>query len=226
MFKKVVAFILVLALLLPIGSALATRYYRVSTSWLKAHEKASYSSTVVNKYRRDTAATIAKKYKGGWAKVRFRPGGKAVFVQSKYLKLCESYTAYVSKNGTNLRKGPATSFPILGVLDTGAKVTVLTHGAAFDFVSTSRGKGYVRNTHLTTTKPAASKKASTKVAWVKNDSGKNVVMRKGPGSKYKVIGSFRVGTKVTVTGSTGAWFKISYRGRTGYMMKKYLGGKD
>ena len=61
---------------------------------------------------------------------------------------------------------------------------------------------------------------------MKNDSGKNVVMRKGPGSKYKVIGSFRVGTKVTVTGSTGAWFKISYRGRTGYMMKKYLGGKD
>ena len=127
MFKKVVAFILVLALLLPIGSALATRYYRVSTSWLKAHEKASFSSTVVNKYRRDTAVTIAKKYSGGWAKVRFRPGGKAVFVQSKYLKLCESYTAYVSKNGTNLRKGPATSFPILGVLDTGAKVTVLTH---------------------------------------------------------------------------------------------------
>ena len=203
MMKKIIAFILVLVLLLPFGSALAVKYYRVNTTWLKAHEKPDFSAKVTDSYRRDYAATISRVGKDGWVKVRFRPGGKMVFVQKKYLTLCDSYTAWISKDDT-----------------------VLTHGAAFDFVSTSRGKGYVRNTHLTTTKPAASKKASTKVAWVKNDSGKNVVMRKGPGSKYKVIGSFRVGTKVTVTGSTGAWFKISYRGRTGYMMKKYLGGKD
>ena len=226
MMKKILAFILVLALLLPVGSALAVKYYRVNTTWLQAHEKPDFSAKVTDSYRRDFAATISRVGKDGWVKVRFRPGGKMVFVQKKYLTLCDSYTAWISKDDTVLHTGPATSFKSLGKLKAGAKVTVLTHGAAFDFVSTSRGKGYVRNTHLTTTKPAATKKASTKVAWVKNDSGKNVVMRKGPGSKYKVIGSFRVGTKVTVTGSTGAWFKISYRGRTGYMMKKYLGGKD
>ena len=225
MLKKLIALILVLALLAP-AAAMAVTYYRVNTTWLKAHEKPAFNSTVVESYRRDYAATISRVGKDGWVKVRFRPGGKMVFVQKKYLTLCDSYTAWISKDDTVLHTGPATSFKSMGKLKAGAKVTVLTHGAAFDFVSTSRGKGYVRNTHLTTTKPAATKKASTKVAWVKNDSGKNVVMRKGPGSKYKVIGSFRVGTKVTVTGSTGAWFKISYRGRTGYMMKKYLGGKD
>ena len=216
MFKKVVAFILVLALLLPIGSALATRYYRVSTSWLKAHEKASFSSTVVNKYRRDTAVTIAKKYSGGWAKVRFRPGGKAVFVQSKYLKLCESYTAYVSKNGTNLRKGPATSFPILGVLDTGAKVTVLTHGTTYDYVSTSKGKGYVANNRLRKSQP------SRVTAYIKNYEGKRVCLRKGPGTKYKVIADYKSGTKVTIIKYGSKWSKVSVGGKTGYMKSIFL----
>ena len=65
MLKRVIAFILVLALLVPVGSALAVKYYRVNTSSLNAHEKASVSSKVVASYRRDYAVTIAKKYAGG-----------------------------------------------------------------------------------------------------------------------------------------------------------------
>lgn len=224
MMKKLIAFILVLALLVPVGSALAVTYYRVNTTWLKAHEKPQFDAKVVDSYRRDFAVTIQRKGKDGWARVRFRPGGAQVYVQTKYLAACSSYTAYISKDDTVLHTGPATSFKSLGKLAKGAKVTVLTHGSTFDYVSTSKGKGYVRNTHLTTTKTAKTKSAG-KTAYVKNSSGKNVVMRKGPGSKYKVIGSYRVGTKVTVLGSTGRWFKVSYRGKTGYIMKQYIGGK-
>lgn len=224
MFRKAIAVLLVLVLLMPVGSALAVKYYRVNTTWLKAHEKPEYSATVVASYRRDFAATISRIGKDGWVKVRFRPGGKMVFVQKKYLTQCDSYTAWVSKDDSVLHSGPATSFKSLGKLAAGTKVTVLTHGSAFDFVSTPRGKGYLRNTHLTTAKPAVKPKASSKSAYVKNDSGKNVVMRKGPGKKYKWIATLRVGTKVTVTGSTGAWYKVSYRGRTGYIMKTFLSG--
>jgi len=224
MLKKVLAFILVLALLLPVGSALAVKYYRVNTTWLQAHEKPDFSSKVTDSYRRDFAATISRVGKDGWVKVRFRPGGKQVFVQKKYLTQCNSYTAYIKKDNTVLHAGPATSFKSLGKLATGTKVTVLTHGSAFDFVSTPRGKGYVRNTHLSTGKVA--KKAAVRTAYVRNDEGKNVVMRKGPGKKYKTTATLRVGTQVTLLGSTGAWYKISYRGRTGYIMKKYLGGKE
>ena len=89
MIRKTTAFLLALIILMLLSSpALAVRYYRVNTSWLKAHEKPEYSSTVLDSYRRDFAVTIAQKYSGGWAKVRFRPGGAAVFVQTKYLKLC------------------------------------------------------------------------------------------------------------------------------------------
>lgn len=224
MLKKAIAFILVLALLLPLGSAMAVKYYRVNTTWLKAHEKPDYDSTVVESYRRDYAATISRVGKDGWVKVRFRPGGNMVFVQKKYLTQCTSYTAWISKDDTVLHSGPAISFKSLGKLASGTKVTVLTHGHAFDFVSTPRGKGYVRNTHLSLEKTAARAKASTKTAYVKNDSGKNVVMRKGPGKKFKQLVSLRVGTQVKVLGSTGAWYKVSFRGRTGYIMKTYLVG--
>ena len=216
MFRKIVVFLLVLALLLPFGSALAVKYYRVNTSWLKAHEKADYSSTVVASYQRDHAVTIAKRYKGGWAKVRFRPGGPAVFVQEKYLKACSSYTAYISKDGTFLLGGPSTSAKSLGKLNAGAKVTVLTHGSAFDYVSSSRGKGYVRNTHLTTQKPAG------KTAFVKNPRNRTVNLRTGPGKQYKVIAEYRPGTKVTLLKYGKYWCKVTVRGKTGYMMTKYL----
>ena len=216
MFRKALAFILVLILLLPVGSALAVRYYRVNTSSLKAHEKPSYSSTVVDSYRRDFAVTIAKKYKGGWAKVRFRPGGAAVYVQTKYLTLCSSYTAYVSKDSTVLYSGPATSFKSLGKLDTGAKVTVLTHGSSFDYVSTSKGKGYIRNSRLTAKEP------SKTTAYIKNYENKKVWLRKGPGTKYKTIASYPTGTKVTLLEYGATWCKVRVNGKTGYMKTIFI----
>ena len=214
--RKLLAALLLVCLILPCGSALATRYYRVNTSWLKAHEDADYSSRVVDSYRRDVAVTIAKKYSGGWAKVRFRPGGQAVFVQTKYLEACSSYTAYVSKDDTALLSGPATSFKTTGKLNRGAKVTVLTHGSAFDYVSSSKGKGYIRNTHLTTVKPEG------KTAFIKNPANRTVNLRKGPGKGYKVIAEYRPGTKITLLSYGKNWCRVSVGGKVGYIMTKYI----
>ena len=216
MLKKLTAFLLVLVLLIPVGSALAVRYYRVNVSSLKAHSKPSYSSAVKGTYRRDYAVTIARKGKNGWAKVRFRPGGAAVFVQTKYLRLCSSYSAYVSRDDTVLRSGPADSFKNLGKLDTGAKVTVLTHGAAFDYVSSSRGKGYIRNSRLTAKKPART------TAYIKNYENKRVCLRKGPGTRYKMIADYPTGTKVSVLKFGRTWCKVSVRGKTGYMKTIFI----
>ena len=216
MMRRMIAFLAALILLLTAGTATATKYYRVNTSWLKAHEDADYSSRVLDSYRRDFAVTIAKRYSGGWAKVRFRPGGEAVFVQEKYLKECKSYTAYVSQDKTVLLSGPATTFDSKGKLNRGAKVTVLTHGAAFDYVSTSKGKGYIRNTHLTTKKP------NGKTAFIRNPAKRTVNLRSGPGTGYKVIAEYRPGTKVNLLNYGSSWCKVSVGGKTGYMMTKYI----
>ncbi len=212
----ILALLTLLAVLLPAGPAMAVKYYRVNTSWLKAHEKPEYSAKVLDSYRRDFAVTIAKRYDKGWVKVRFRPGGNAVYVQEKYLKACTSYTAYISKDSTVLYSGPATSFKSLGKLNAGAKVTVLTHGSAFDYVSSSKGKGYIRNTRLTTKKPAG------KTAFIKNPANRTVNLRKGPGKNYKVLAEYRPGTRVTLLQYGKSWCKVSVGGRTGYIMTKYI----
>ncbi len=216
MIRKTTAFLLVLALLLPLGSALAVRYYRVDTSWLKAHRKPSYKAAVVESYRRDYAVTIAKRGKNGWAKVRFRPGGAVGFVRAEYLKACSSYTAWVSRDGTALRTGPAQSFRSSAKLDTGAKVTVLTHGAAYDYVSSAKGKGYVRNSNLTEKKPSAV------TAYIKNYEHKRVCLRKGPGTRYRTIADYPSGTKVSVLSYGRTWCRVSVNGQKGWMKTIFI----
>ena len=95
-------------------------------------------------------------------------------------------------------------------------MTVLTHGTAYDYVSTSKGKGYIRNTHLTTQKP----KGTT--AYIKNPANRTVNLRQGPGKGYKVIAEYRPGTKVTLLKYGRTWCRVSVHGKTGYMMTKYL----
>ena len=216
MFRKILALILVLALLLPLGSALAVRYYRVNTAWLRTYEKTSVSSKVLNSYRRDFAVTVARRYRGGWAKVRFRPGGAVGLVQTKYLEPCSSYTAYVTYNDTALLSGPAGSFSSRGKLDKGAKVTVLTHGAAYDYVSSSRGKGYIRNSRLSTGKP------SRTAAYIKNYEGKTVNLRTGPGMRYRVIGKYASGKRVTLLKYGRYWCRVSVGGRVGYIKTVFI----
>ena len=47
-------------------------------------------------------------------------------------------------------------------------------------------------------------------------------MRKGPGTKYKVIKTIPKGKNVTYKSRNGSWYKVSYGGKTGYVSKNYL----
>ena len=213
--RRLSALLLILALLLPSATALATTYYRVNTSWLAAYEKPDTASKRIASYQRDSAVTIANKGKV-WSRVRFRPGGPQVYVHTKSLVASSSYSAKVSVDNTTLLAAPSTGAKSLGRLDKGAKVTVLTHGSSFDFVSSSKGKGYIRNSHLTTSK------ISGQTAYIKNPRNRRVNLRSGPGKNYKVLAEYRPGTKVTLLKYGKSWCKVSVGGKTGYIMTKYI----
>ena len=212
--KSFILIIVLIIALLPVCTATAA--YRVNTSWLKAHSKPDHNSTVVDSYRRDFAVTILRTYKGGWARVRFLPSGNSAYVRTKYLAKSKTYKAYISKDSTIIRSGPANSFKSIGKLNKGAEVRVLSHGSAYDYVSTSKGKGYIRNTYLTSSKP------NGRTAYIKNPRNRTVNLRKGPGKGYKVIAEYRPGTKITLLHRGSSWCKVSVRGKTGYIMRKYI----
>ena len=214
--KKRLSVLILLALWLFLAPASAVTYHRVSTSWLKARKSPEYTSVVVDSYRKDFACTILGTRRGGWARVRFLPGGHVAWVQKKYLQASESYRAYICRDSTLLRTGPSVSFRAAGRMNTGTMVTVLSHGSAFDYVSSPRGKGYVRNTCLTAEKPAG------RTAFIKNPARRTVNLRRGPGKNYKVLAEYRPGTKVTLLYRGSVWSRVSVRGRTGYIMTRYI----
>jgi hypothetical protein len=171
--RKAISLLLVLVLLMPLGSAMAVTYYRVNTSWLKAHDKPSYSATVVDSYRRDFAVTIAQRYDNGWAKVRFRPGGAAVYVQTKYLQAgqlgkyqaTENLQNFVAVNpytviakalnartgkSVGLRPVPSKASQEIRRLQAGDQLHVIARGSVWSQVVDLRtGKtGYVANDYV------------------------------------------------------------------------------
>ena len=111
-----------------------------------------------------TAATILRSG-DTWHYVRI--GNNTGYMMSQFLKVdgaasapATSYTAYVTSAnglGVRLRKGPGTSYGVLGLYSVGTKVTVLEHGKSWDKVRIGSNTGYMMNRYLTTTVPGTGK---------------------------------------------------------------------
>lgn len=225
--KRLIALLLVLVLVIPAGIASAASWYRVNTNSLKVRYLASEDSKVLGSYRRDYAAKISST-SNGWSYVTFSNGFKG-YVQTKYLTKASSYKAWIGYDNTALRKGPDGGFSAIATLAKGTKVTVLSHGTKYDYVSAGDlGSGYVVNSRLSKKKVASSgnKSESNKSqsvnydAWVTH-TGK-VNMRKSASTGSPVIAQYAPGTKVHVTYKTSEWSKIKVGSSTGWMMSKFL----
>ena len=229
--KRLIALLLVAVMLIPSAIASAA-YYFVNTNWVKVRALPESNAKVLDSYRRDWAMSVEQKY-GGWAYVTFT-NGKDGYVMSNYIKSSKSYRAYITTDSTMLRRGPDYSFSRVGTLAKGAKVTVLTHGSKYDYVSTTVGKGYVRNCFLSKNyvKPSGASStaldtsglsiASGTTGYVANENGRTVNLREGAGKQYRVIAEYAPGTQVSILSYGGTWCKIEVNGVTGYMMTKYL----
>lgn len=228
--KRLIALLLVLALVIPAGIASAAGWYRVNTTSLQVRYLPSTSAKVLASYRRDYALTITRSTGDGWSYVKFSNGFEG-YVQTRYIKKGSSYSAWITSDNTSLRRGPDGNFNATAILAKGRKVTVLTHGSRYDFVNAGDlGTGYVMNGFLSKKKVAASGNASTSTAvgggnydaYVLNAGYRKVNFRTGPSLNAPVIAEYSTGTKVFVLEHTSVWDKIQVDGITGYMMTQYL----
>lgn len=227
--KRLIALLLVLVLLLPAGIAAAASWYHVTTTSLKVRYLPSESAKVLGSYRKDYALTI-RSSSGGWSYVTFSNGFQG-YVQTRYVSKSSSYSAWISSDGTSLRKGPDGSFAAIASLAKGRKVTVLSHGSKYDYVSAGDlGKGYVMNGLLSKTKVKASGNSSESLeasggnydAYVLNAGYRKVNLRTYPNTSAPIIDQFSTGTKVRVLVHSQDWDKVQVDGQTGYMMTKFL----
>ena len=227
--KRLLALLLVLALLIPAGFASAATRYRVNTSSLKVRQMPSESSTVLASYQLDFVLTV-QSTKDGWSYVKFATGREG-YVQSKYIKKATSGSGWITSDNTSLRAGPLGDSKTMAYLAKGRKVSVLSWGSKYSYVSAGDlGTGYVVNSRLSKKKVAASGNASTSNnatggnydAWVLNAGYRKVNLRSGASTGAPVIAQYSTGTKVRVLEHGGTWDKIQVDGNTGYMMTKFL----
>lgn len=225
--KRLIALLLVLVLLIPAGLASAATYYRVNTTSLKVRYMPGEDSRVIGSYRKDYALTI-KNTKDGWSYVTFSNGFNG-YVMTKYLSKASSYGAWIAYDDTALRKGPDGTFSAIATLAKGTKVSVLSHGSKYDYVSAGdMGKGYVVNSRLSKKKVASSGKQSESNksqavdydAWINHTAKVN--LRKSASTGSPIINSYAPGTKVHVTYKTSEWSKIKVGSKTGWMMNRFL----
>ena len=87
--KRLIALLLVLALLIPVGVASAATWYRVNTSSLKVRYLPDDSANVLGSYRKDYACTVSST-KDGWSYVTFSNGTEG-YVLAKYITKASSY---------------------------------------------------------------------------------------------------------------------------------------
>ena len=214
--------LIVLLLVLPLAAASAATYYYVSgTASLKIRENPDANARVKDSYRADYAVVSYKKYDANWAYVHFSNGEEG-YVMRRYLKSCSSSTAYVTKDKSALRSGPAASFAQNAELAQGDKVRVLTRGAVWSYISAPTGTGYVRNSLLSAKPVKRNPNAGTPyTAYVTNPTGRKVNVRRGPGKGYAVDGELEPGTQIRVDSIDGNWAEITGP-VSGWMMRMYV----
>ena len=230
--KRLVALLLVLVLLIPAGLASAATRYRVNTTNLQVRMQPSESAKVLATYRKDSVATVSS-IKDGWAYATFYNGTQG-YVQSKYLSKSSSYSAWVAYDDTQLRPKPDGSGS-LASLAKGTKVSVLSHGANYDYVKAGDfGTGYIVNSRLSKKKVAASGNASQSNvatggnynAWVLIAGGRTVNLYSSASTSSAKIASYGTATKVYVISHGSKFDKVEVDGHTGYMLTAYLNASE
>lgn len=227
--KRLIALLLVVALLIPVGVASAATWYRVSTSSLQVRMQPSESAKVLASYRQDSVCTVSST-KDGWSYVTFYNGTEG-YVQSKYLKKASSYSAWVAQDGTSLRVKPDGGASASATLAKGYKLTVLSHGSSYDYVKAGDyGYGFIRNSLLSKKKVAASGSASQSNiptggnydAWVIIAGYRTVNLYSSANTASAVIAAYGTATKVHVVRHGSPFDQVEVDGNTGYMLTAYL----
>ena len=204
--KRLIALLLVLALLIPAAVASAATWYRVNTTSLRVRFLPDTSAKEIGSYRKDYACTVGKTLKDGWSYVTFSNGTEG-YVQSKYISKASTYKAWVTKDDTSLRKGPDGNFDAIASLAKGTKVSVLSHGSKYDYGNQS-------------TSTAAT--GGNYTAYVFNAGYRTVNLRQSPNTSAPVIAEYPSGTQVYVVYHSVEWDKVQVDGHEGWMMNRFL----
>ncbi|MDB8798959.1 SH3 domain-containing protein [Romboutsia sp. 1001216sp1] len=203
---------------------------RVTIEGLNMRNGAGTSYRAITKLKNGTILELISE-NNGWSKVKY--DGRIGYVYSDYLeKVSDSNintrantTKVVNYDFLNVRSGPSTSHSIVGKLNRGDKVGVISESNGWSKINYNGKVSYVSSrylSNLSNTNPEKpdSNNESVKETKVVNYDFLNV--RSGPSTSHSKIGTLKKGDKVGVISESNGWSKIKYNGNVAYVSSTYL----
>lgn len=133
----------------------------------------------------------------------------------------EYYVTSRNGQGVNMRSGPSKAYPSIGFYSVGTKVSMITPGNTWSYISIGDRYGYMMSQFLTDTARIAPEPV-VGGAYVVSANGRNVNLRSAPTTAGKVIKSFKVGTRLNIITRGRDWYFIQIGGYYGYMMRQFI----
>jgi cell wall-associated NlpC family hydrolase len=125
--------------------------------------------------------------------------------------------ATVDATSLNVRSGPDTTYSVVYTIDNNERIVILEKTSDEWYHVVYRGvEGYVAATYLRDVLTAENFDAVGKL------TGNDVLMRDGPSTSHKRIGSFDSGDIVTIIGINNGWYKVRHNGKTGYIRSDFI----
>ena len=156
-----------------------------------------------------------------------------------FTAVASAETRMYATRAVNVRSGPSTSYYILGSLEQNEMVmaTGRVYDGWYEIKWGSYGYAYVAGNYLSYSKYApgynpnyncypGNRGVPLKVCPDCGDTYYSTTalnVRRGPSTKYSIVGSLNRGQKCTVVGKSGNWYKIQYTSSTvGYIHDSYF----
>lgn len=133
----------------------------------------------------------------------------------------------VATSSVNLRSGPGMSYPVIGMVPGGAKVTATATSGSWIAVTYNGKQGYVFRSYLASTstnaEPLAAVSTTASKATGSATTANEVNVRSGPSLTATVITTLPAGTVVKTTGVTsGDWTQVVHDGANRWMYTALL----
>ena len=161
----------------------------------------------------------------GWSKVKH--DGRLGYIASSYLEDIKtssntSTTKEVNTDSLNVRSGPSTSNSIIGKLNKGSKVSVISESNGWSKINYNGKEAYVSSQYLSSVSGNNNTSKPEVVKEIKEVNTDSLNVRSGPGTSFSKIGSLSKGSKVEVISENNEWSKINYNGKEAYVSSQYL----
>ncbi|WNS74419.1 SH3 domain-containing protein [Bacillus sp. DTU_2020_1000418_1_SI_GHA_SEK_038] len=129
-------------------------------------------------------------------------------------------TAIISSDGLRIRKGPGTSFPVIGTVNKGEAYTVQSKEGSWVNLQTPFGNGWVSSDFIQIQSSSNGTSVEGKLNGRITVNSLNV--RSSPSLNSSIIGKLSSGDNVKILSQTSEWTEISFSGTKAWVSSQYI----